>query len=690
MFELLPVWARLPGLRGIVLITVIAFAGSYGGLRAGMISTAFLTAYVFAVHTWPFSVYGFVPATRTRETLVAGVFFSLVALIAGVVQGKLLNARVREFDAQAAARKASDRQLQTESSLKRSRELQRLVVESALDAIVAIDSEGAVTMWNPVAERMFGWSSTEAVGRPLTDLIVPDGARNEPEDGIVRFLATGEGRPFGRPLDFKAVDRNGTLHDVEVCILPHETDDGHVFVGFIRDVGERKRQDAAIRKLNEDLELRVAQRTLELEEQRKIAVEASRIKSEFVASMSHELRTPLNGVLGFAQILQMQYGDPEIQESSAAIIKAGKHLLNLINEILDLAKIESGQMTVSLEPVRVDEVVSEALDLLGAEAARGKISVSAEAATFRGINVLADRRRFLQAVLNVLANAVKYNRPGGSVIVWGAEQADSRFEVYIADTGPGISESDQKSLFQAFVRFGDGTVEGSGLGLTLSKNLLDLMGGKVRVVSSGPEGTVFAVSLKTAAAYGAGVHLPSREMSVSTPSLDGAKVLYIEDNAANFLLLEKAFANWGNVRLTGARTGEEGLEAALASVPDLILLDLHLPDVPGEDVLRRLKGDPVLKDVPVVVVSAVAGRDSIERLVSLGADDYVTKPVDLSRLAAVVEGLLSVRRPMSVPTADRAVAFFQNGHHGTDDRPSGPSPADAMKDDRRPSLGPAD
>lgn len=636
-----------------------------------MISTAFLTAYVFAVHTWPFSIYGFVPQTRTRETLVAGIFFSIVALVAGIVEAKLRNARTREYDAQAAARKAADRQQQTESSLKQSRELQRLVVESALDAIVAIDSGGHVTMWNPVAERMFGWSSTEAVGRLLTDLIVPDDVRNAPSDGIARFLATGEGQPFGTPLDFKAVDRHGTLHDVEVCILPHETDDGHVFVGFIRDVGERKRQDAAIRKLNEDLELRVAQRTLELEEQRKIAVEASRIKSEFVASMSHELHTPLNGVLGFAQILQMRFEDPEIQESSAAIIKAGKHLLNLINEILDLAKIESGQMTVSLEPVRVDEVVSEALDLLGAEAARGKITVSADAATFRGINVLADRRRFLQAILNVLANAVKYNRPGGSVIVWGAEQSDSRFEIYVADTGTGISVSDQKSLFQAFVRFGDGTVEGSGLGLTLCKNLLDLMGGKIRVVSSGPEGTVFAVSLKTAAAYGAGVRLPSRDITFATPSLDGAKVLYIEDNAANYLLLEKAFANWGNVRLAGARNGEEGLEIAQSFAPELILLDLHLPDLPGEEVLRRLKCDPLLADVPVVVVSAVAGRESIDRLAALGADDYVTKPVDLSKLAAVVEGLLAVRRVAYPRPPEENVAIFQGSGHGPEAVESG-------------------
>jgi CheY-like chemotaxis protein len=359
--------------------------------------------------------------------------------------------------------------------------------------------------------------------------------------------------------------------------------------------------------------------------------------------MSHELRTPLNAVLGFAQLLDMRYEDPRILEATQAIIKAGNHLLMLINEILDLARIESGTLSLSIEAVELAGVVEHALDLTGPLAIKAGVSIEVDHGSFVGVVVKADSRRLLQALINVISNAIKYNRPSGRVSITGHDERGS-FRIDVEDTGTGIAEEDKPRLFEPFMRFGDLNIEGSGLGLTVTKNFLQRMEGQIGLAKSSPEGSTFFITLKKADPTDLKDGKEAAAAMGESPKIEGSPtVLYIEDNLSNLRLLELATEDWGGIRLLSAVQGQIGLELAKAHLPDLILLDLHLPDIPGYEVLNMLKSDPATADIPVVVISADAMSRQIKRLIEAGAHDYLTKPIDLRRLGDVVRGILEKR-----------------------------------------------
>jgi CheY-like chemotaxis protein len=357
--------------------------------------------------------------------------------------------------------------------------------------------------------------------------------------------------------------------------------------------------------------------------------------------MSHELRTPLNAVLGFGQLLEMDELGEEQRVSIGHIMRAGRHLLELINEVLDISRIEAGRFAVSPEPVSVGEVAREALDLIGPLAAERQVRIECLIPDGAGGCVLADRKRLAQVLLNLISNAVKYNRPGGSVSVSAVEGTGGHTRLQVADTGPGIDPAMAHRLFRPFERLGAAPtgVEGTGLGLALSKRLIDAMGGSIGAESRLGEGSTFWVELP---ATEAPVDRYERDTRQRLPAVGGAApltVLYIEDNLPNLELIQRVLIHRPAVRLISAMQGQLGLDLAREHRPDLILLDLHLPDVPGDEVLGRLRADPRTRGIPVVVISADVTPGQIDRMLNAGVAAYLTKPIDVRRLIELVDGM---------------------------------------------------
>ena len=366
------------------------------------------------------------------------------------------------------------------------------------------------------------------------------------------------------------------------------------------------------------------------------AEEANRAKNDFLSRMSHELRTPLNAVLGFAQLLEMDLHDEEDLESVRHILRGGRHLLELINEVLDISRIEAGTLTISLEPVELSAVVQECVDLIAPQAAERRIEVRSRAIPRR--HVQADRHRLSQVFLNLLSNAIKFNHDGGHIDIDG-EEHDDFARVRIADTGAGIAPEMIERLFTPFDRLGAETrgIEGTGLGLVVSKRLCEAMGITLGIESTAGEGSTFWLDVPLGEDA---LHVgPVAEDDPPEGDAGYGTVLHIEDNHANLRLVEQLLRHRPGMRLIDAMQGSLGLELAVQHQPDVILLDVHLPDVSGDVVLQRLKADPRTAAIPVVVVSADATSGQMERFKSAGAHDYLTKPLDVSRLLEVIDGL---------------------------------------------------
>jgi PAS domain S-box-containing protein len=509
------------------------------------------------------------------------------------------------------------------ATLARSEARFRSLIDDAPDPILVVGPTGTIALANYRAESIFGYDAQELIGVPLAALI-PEQARSRQSTDPPRFFDSPAVQPLGSVTDMRGRRKDGTEFpaDISLSFTPEHAGEQPLGIAFVRDVTRRVRMQEDLVAAKEEAE------------------RASRAKDRFLSQMSHELRTPLNSVIGFAQLLELEVADERQAEDARRILKGGRHLLSLIDEILEISRISAKQLELSIEPVSIGAVVNDAVDVVHSLAADRGISILVEDPN--GLYVLADRLRLTQVLLNLLSNAVKYNRERGEIRISCFKDVD-RLKISVADTGLGIPPERQHLLFTPFERLGAEAsgVQGTGLGLALTKSLIDAMGGSITADSVPGEGSVFSIDLAlTEPPMARHEREAIREETPERAATTAGTILYVEDNLANLELVERILTRRPKIGLLSAIQGRLGLDLARIHLPGLILLDLHLPDMSGEEVLRELRQGPETREIPVVIVSADANRELEERVLASGADAYITKPIDLNAFLGTVDRLL--------------------------------------------------
>jgi PAS domain S-box-containing protein len=517
-----------------------------------------------------------------------------------------------------------------EAALREREEHFRALIETSYDLVQVLDSQGRIAYTGPSVLRILGYTPEEILRGTAPDFLHPEDLPSVQR--MITDVFTYPGVP--QSAEYRVRHKEGGYRWLEAFARTLDPDSAERgLVANARDVTERKQGEEALRHAK-----------AEAEAAREEAERANLAKSEFLSRMSHELRTPMNSILGFGQVLARGELTPLQRKGVSHILTAGRHLLNLINEVLDLSRIEAGRLTMSIEPVRVAPLIEEAMDLVRPLAAQREVALELPDGVDPALWVRADRQRLNQVLLNLLSNAVKYNHDGGTVRI-RCEGGDGRVRFRVEDTGAGIPEDRRTELFVPFARLGaeEGAVEGTGLGLALSQRLVDAMEGVLELEGSSPAGSVFRMELPRAADPAVPrPRAPDAPAGVPAADRPPATLLYVEDNLANLTLVQTILLSRPTWTTVPALRGRRGVELARERAPDLVLLDLHLPDIPGEEVLRELRADPRTASLPVVVISADATERSVARLRAAGAEAYLTKPLDIDEFLATLDRLLPV------------------------------------------------
>jgi PAS domain S-box-containing protein len=585
-----------------------------GLVITGLLTLAGLVGSLFAVFLFSSGIVRRVQRLE-RDAVLLAQGEALEQREAGRDEIGLLAVRMTEASALLRAR---------EQALREGEERFRLVIEGVRDyGIFALDAQGNVVSWNTGAERIKGWTSGEILGRHFSTFYPGDDAYDRSMRNLAEAVRDGRMEDEGW-----RIRKDGTLFWANVVITALRDEAGELrgFSKVTRDITERRRAQEA------------------LEHSRQEAEQASSAKSLFLSRMSHELRTPLNAILGFAQLLELDHSGRGKTDAASIdqILRAGRHLLALIDEVLDIARIEAGKLGMEIVPVALCDTISEAVGLSLPEAESHHIAIRHETAPLAP--VAADRRRLLQVLLNLLSNAIKYNRPCGEVVIT-AEVAGERVRVEVIDTGIGVDPGQAGELFQPFTRLAAGAArtEGTGLGLSLSRALIEAMDGSIGHAprADGRDGACFWFELPLTAQSKIPDLLPARPPLPNHTAPRPLTILVVEDNLANAQLIEAVAArHWPEARILHAMQARLGLDLALRHSPDLVLLDLHLPDRDGDWVLREL-GAP-FPDLPVILLTADALAAQAD-WTSRGAAAVLTKPIDVPSLLEVVELALMER-----------------------------------------------
>ncbi|KPX70816.1 Sensory box histidine kinase/response regulator [Pseudomonas amygdali pv. lachrymans] len=514
-----------------------------------------------------------------------------------------------------------------ERALRDNEERLRLIIEGVKDyGIFALDRNGYVTTWNAGAERIKGYTEQEIIGKHFSVFYLPEECPQHPDMALRE--ATVNGR-YTEESWRRRKDGSRFWASVVITAQYDGNDELRGFSKITRDISDRRVAEIALGTAREEAE------------------RASRAKSEFLSRMSHELRTPLNSILGFAQLLDMD--SPASQRPQIGhILRAGQHLLKLINEVLDIARIEAGHVSLSLEPVSLSSVLEEALVLVSPMAADANIELKALPQLPDKLGVVADRQRLIQVLLNLLSNAIKYNRPEGQVRI-EVEQSDERVTVSVIDTGYGIAPERIGQLFKPFERLdANPSVEGTGLGLALSKSMLEMMHGTLSVQNTPAEGCRFILELPLVLVHAPTAPLPQTGMPADAapvarlparPAYHG-KLLCIEDNLSSMALIETLMQRRPGIQLLSSMQGQLGLDLARQHAPQLILLDLNLPDIKGLEVLHRLRRLPATANTPVLMITADTRDKASCELKQAGATAILTKPIQVPVFLALLDQYL--------------------------------------------------
>ena len=517
-------------------------------------------------------------------------------------------------------------------------DLQAVLDAATQVAIFATDLAGRVTVFNVGAQRMLGWRSADVLDT-LTPLVWHDevevAARGralslehgQAVEGVEALLAVSRHSGY-EVRDWVLVRQDGRRLDASLAVTAMRTPEGELkgFLGVAVDITERRRS----------AELELARKTAEL---------ANQAKSDFLSKMSHELRTPLNAILGFAQLIEIdraQPGTSRQRDHAGHIQRAGWHLVRLIDDVLDLASIESGRQGVTIAPVELEPLLADAVRMVQPQLKKYGVSLSTATSGATIPRVSADPTRLAQVLVNLLGNAAKYNRPKGTVRL-SCEAQGSNVRITVADTGRGMSAAQLAHLYEPFNRLGQegSVIEGTGIGLVITRHLVDMMQGQLDVQSQPGVGTTFTITLP-AAVEGLPTARPDATPDTAGPVASApCRIVYIEDNDVNAQLMRAVLRQRPNIVLDVHALAASGLQSVRADPPDLILLDMHLPDANGEDVLAALQSDPRLARIPVVVVSADATSGRAETMRGRGVQAYLTKPIVVSETLRVIDRLLA-------------------------------------------------
>ncbi|MDD5303586.1 MAG: PAS domain S-box protein, partial [Elusimicrobia bacterium] len=520
----------------------------------------------------------------------------------------------------------------------------RSLIESNIDAIITTAPSGIITDVNKQMEALTGCTRDELIGAPFKNYFTdPEAA----EASIKQVLS--EKKITNYELTARARDGKETVVSYNATTFYDRDRRLQGVFAAARDVTERKRLDQVLQEKN-----------VELESARSVAEKANLAKSDFLSSMSHELRSPLNAILGFGQLMESDSPPPSSsqKESIGQILRAGWHLLKLIDEILDLAKVESGQVPMSREPVSLAEVMLECQGMVEPQAQQHGIKLTfPRFAT--PVFVRADRTRLKQVLINLLSNSIKYNLPGGSVVVDCLSGTDERTRLSVKDTGAGLPPGKLTQLVQPFNRLGqEGSgEEGTGIGLVVAKRLVELMGGIIGVDSTVGKGSVFWFELKTVSEPELAAEEEESAEAVKTPASRGTRqhtLLYVEDNPANMKLVEQIVARHPDIRLLTAMDGLSGIDLARERRPEVILMDINLPGISGIQALKMLREDAATAHIPVIAISANAMPLDIEKGLRAGFYRYITKPIKVTEFMEALDEALehANRNPGKGPEGD--------------------------------------
>jgi signal transduction histidine kinase/ActR/RegA family two-component response regulator len=572
------------------------------------------------------------------------------ALLLGSVRQHELTEAAEKLNRQLRAEIAERKQ--AEDALLKAGALQSAIFNSANFSSIATDAKGVIQIFNVGAERMLGYTAAEVMNK-ITPADISD-----PQELVARAKALSVELATPITPGFEALVFKASREIEDIYELTYIRKDGSRFPAVVSVTALRDAQDVIIGYLligtdNTARQLVEAERALldqalkdknaELESAKFVAEKANLAKSDFLSSMSHELRTPLSAILGFAQLMESASPPPTVSQKRSIdqILQGGWYLLELINEILDLALIESGKLSLSLEPISLAEVMHECQDMIEPQAQKRGISVAFPQFDIPCF-VEADRTRMKQIFINLLSNAIKYNKVGGSVVVDHVTSAPGRIRIRVKDSGEGLSADKMTQLFQPFNRLGQEASgeEGTGIGLVTTKRLIELMGGSIGAESTVGTGSVFWIELNLTAepqpSAGAAESTAAARAQVHADA-QSRTLLYVEDNPANLMLVEDLIARRPDIRLLSARDGNRGVEIARASRPDVILMDINLPGISGIKALRILAEDPTTAHIPVIALSANAIPRDIEEGLEAGFFRYLTKPIKVNEFMETLD-----------------------------------------------------
>jgi two-component system sensor histidine kinase/response regulator len=579
---------------------------------------------------WPESVFGVLTASplRTLEHaswVIFEDFFLILTIRQSVREMRAMSQQTACLEQSHEAATRYSEQLAA-SSLK-----ERAIIEGALDAVVQLDIEGVVLSWNTQAVRTFGWTADEAIGRQLPDLIVPEHCRDEYESDR-RTVAGGDVEQLNQRREVEGLHKDGHVFPMEIALTPIQTGETPLYCAFLRDITARKQYEEDLRLAKEQAET------------------ASRTKSEFLANMSHEIRTPLNGILGFTELLirNADGGDEaERRDYVKTIRTSGKHLLELINDILDLSKIEAGQLQVETTACSPHHLVAEVMSVLRARAQEKALTLDYRWDSEIPESIQSDPYRLRQLLMNLVGNAVKFTERGSVNVVARLinRDRDARLVLEVRDTGIGISEEHLEDIFKPFVQADNSMTRkfgGTGLGLTISKNICESLGGALTVTSVLGKGTTFSAVIPVGdlrgvsmgdrpPAAGQGDIVDSRE---GKTNLNGVRVLLVDDGETNRKLIQLFLARQG-AQVEVAENGELAVASTMSHEFDVILMDMQMPVMDGYAATRKLRD--LGYTIPIIALTAHAMLGDRKKCEESGCTGYVTKPVNMDELVRIVQ-----------------------------------------------------